>query len=154
VVVSKSAENELKEFLASKPAWMQRVLQANFSFSSREEELEWIANQDKVIEQKAEFEQILRRIPAAWQAYRKRLKQQSLPMLRMMGMLPKGLLGRHPDSKAKEYFALHINDLSYREIAKNELQAEPEGEAKKLLLDKESERIRASVRRSRHRHSS
>jgi hypothetical protein len=129
--VTKKAQKELEEFLASKPAWMQRVLQAVFSFSSREEELEWIANQDKVIEQQPEFERILRQIPAQWQAYRKRLKQQSQPMLRMMGMLPKGMPGRLPDSKAEKYFALHANDASYREIAKQELQAEPEGEAKK-----------------------
>lgn len=149
----KNAEEQLQEFLSSKPAWMQRVLQSDYSFSSRDEELEWIANQDKVIEQKAEFERLLRQVPAKWQAYRKQLKQQSQPMLQMMGMLPKGLPGRHPDSKAEKYFALHSNDASYREIAKKELQAEPEGEAKKLLIEKESERIRASVRRHRRRQS-
>jgi hypothetical protein len=149
--MSKKAEKELEDFLASKPAWMQRVLQADYSFSSKDEELEWINNQDKVIEQQPEFERILRQIPAQWQAYRKRLKQQSQPMLQMMGMLPKGIPGRRPDSKAEEYFALHANEASYSEIAKKELQAEPEGEAKKLLIEKESERIRSSVRRSRRR---
>ena len=147
----KNAEKELQEFLAPMPAWMRRVLQGDFSFSSREEELEWIANQDKVIEQQAEYERILRRIPTKWAEYRKMLKQHSRPMLRMMGMMPKGKPGRRPDKKAGEYFALHASDLSYRDIAKKELQAEPEGEAKSLLIPKESERIRASVRRSRRR---
>jgi hypothetical protein len=42
---------------------------------------------------------------------------------------------------------------SYREIAKEELQAEPEGEAKDLLIEKERERIRAAARRARRRQS-
>jgi hypothetical protein len=36
-------------------------------------------------------------------------------------------------------------------MAKKELQSEPEGEAKNLLIEKERERIRQSVRRSRRR---
>jgi hypothetical protein len=149
----KNAEEQLQEFLSSKPAWMRRVLQADFSFSSRKEELEWIANQDKVIEHQPEFERLLRQVPAQWRAYRRRLRQQAQPMLQMMGMLPKGMPGRRHDSKAAEYFALHSNNASYREIAKKELQAEPEGEAKTLLIEKESERIRAAVRRFRRRQS-
>jgi hypothetical protein len=63
---------------------------------------------------------------------------------------PKASPGRRPDSTAEEYAALH-SSKSYAEIAKKELEAEPEGEAKKLLIQKEAERIRASVRRSRRR---
>jgi len=42
---------------------------------------------------------------------------------------------------------------SYRELAKEELQAEPEGEAKNLLIEKERERIRAVKRRGISRQS-
>jgi hypothetical protein len=70
--------------------------------------------------------------------------------------IKKGKPGRPPDSKAQDYFEQHAGELSYADIAKQGLQAEPEGEAKTLLIEKESERIRASVRRSRRRqdHSS
>jgi hypothetical protein len=40
---------------------------------------------------------------------------------------------------------------SWREIAKEELQAEPEGEAKDLLIEKERERIRVAAGRARRR---
>jgi hypothetical protein len=68
--------------------------------------------------------------------------------------IEKGKPGRPLDNKAPEYFEQHSAESSYTDIAKLELQSEPEGEAKALLIQKESERIRASVRRSRRRQSS
>jgi hypothetical protein len=65
----------------------------------------------------------------------------------------KGKPGRPPDSKAQEYLEQHSGDSSYADIAKQELQSVPDGEAKTLLVEKESERIRASVRRTRRRQS-
>jgi hypothetical protein len=69
--------------------------------------------------------------------------------------LPKIPAGRPPDSKAQEYFEQYSGDSSYTDIAKQELQQDlqsvPDAEAKALLIGKESERIRASVRRSRRR---
>jgi hypothetical protein len=69
----------------------------------------------------------------------------------------KGKPGRPPDSKAQEYLEQHSGDLSYADIAKQELQQElhsvKDTEAKALLIGKESERIRASVRRTRRRQS-
>ncbi len=64
-----------------------------------------------------------------------------------------GKPGRPPDSKAQDYFEQHAGELSYADIAKQELQSVQDGEAKTLLIEKESERIRASVRRTRRRQS-
>ena len=127
---------------------MQRVLQQDFSSFSRDEHLEWISNQNRVLELIPECERLLRQLPARWKEYRKRQKQNSQPLNQML--VSKGKPGRPRDSKAEEYAALHPSE-SYRQMAEKELQGEPEGEAKKLLLEKESERIRASVRRSRRR---
>lgn len=77
VTLHKSPEKELEEFLASKPAWMRRVLQEDFSSFSRAEQLEWIVNQDRLGELKAEYEVILQKIPTRWKEYRKRLKENS-----------------------------------------------------------------------------
>jgi hypothetical protein len=55
------------------------------------------------------------------------------------------------DEKAEKYLESHQQGKSYRAIAKDDLRDEPDGEAKKLLIEKESERIRASVRRARRR---
>jgi hypothetical protein len=61
----------------------------------------------------------------------------------------KGKPGR-PKTSAKEIerlVKLHFSGQSYRSLAKKELKAQPEGEAKNLLIGKESERIRAAIRR-------
>ena len=59
--------------------------------------------------------------------------------------------GPKPNVELLENFLkLHLSK-SYREMAKEQLQAEPEGEAKDLLIEKERERIRAVVRRARRR---
>lgn len=150
VTLRKSPEKELEEFLASKPAWMQRVLHEDFSSFSRDEHLEWISNQDRVTELRPEYERILQQIPTKWREYRKRLKQNSQLLVQVL--MPKGKPGRRRDSRAEEYATLHPSK-SYRQMAKEELHAEPEGEAKGLLIEKESERIRALVRRSRRRKS-
>jgi hypothetical protein len=67
--------------------------------------------------------------------------------------IEKGKPGRPLDSKAQKYFEQHSGDSSYADIAKQELQSVPDGEAKALLIEKERERIRASVRRARRRQS-
>ncbi|MFZ2000534.1 MAG: hypothetical protein WAU73_14190 [Candidatus Sulfotelmatobacter sp.] len=145
-----SPEQELAKFLASKPAWLQKVLQQDFSSLLPEEQSAWVNSHWFALDGpyqllQREYEDIIRRLPAAeWKKYRKSLERLS-PML-----VPKGKPGRRRDSKAGEYAALHPSE-SYRQMAKKELQSEPEGEAKNLLIEKERERIRQSVRRSRRR---
>jgi hypothetical protein len=65
----RNPENELEEFLAPLPGWMSRAFEGNYSFSSRDEELEWINNQDKVFGLRPEYERILRLIPTKWNEY-------------------------------------------------------------------------------------
>ncbi len=67
--------------------------------------------------------------------------------------IKKGKPGRRPNVEQLERILKLYPSKSYREIAKEELQAEPEGEAKNLLIEKERERIRAVVRRVRRRRS-
>jgi hypothetical protein len=68
--------------------------------------------------------------------------------------IKKGKPGRPIDERAREYLARHSARESYSTIAQGELQSEsepPTDEAKRLLIEKERERIRQSVRRSRRR---
>jgi hypothetical protein len=84
VTLHKSPEKELEEFLASKPAWMQRVLQEDLSSFSSDELSEWNSNQDAVFKLKPECERLLRQIPAKWNQYRNRQKRNCQPLLQMM----------------------------------------------------------------------
>jgi len=122
------------------------VVEQDVSLFPQDRLLDW-ANYDlaELNRLKSEYEHILRRSPREWRKYRKRamLATQIFPV-------PKGRPGRPRDVKAEDY-AARDPSKSYRQMAKEELRPEPEGEAKKLLVDKEGERIRASVRRSRRR---
>jgi hypothetical protein len=154
--LSKTPEKQLEKFLASKPAWMQRFLQTSFGLLSPDDTQEWGNNLDEAMRAKDEYERILQLMPATWKEYRKRQKAEAQQLIQML--VPKGQAGRPLDSKAQEYFEQHSGDSSYADIAKQELQQELQSvknaEAKSLLIGKESERIRASVRRSRRRQGS
>jgi len=151
--VPKSPKDELEEFLASVPSWMRRTFETGFPSLTQDEINEWFKNVNELHRLKPEYERILQRLPDKWRDYCKRLKQEHEQSTRFEAqfLVPRGKSGRPLDSKAQEYFEQHSGDLSYADIAKQDLQSEPEGEAKTLLIEKESERIRASVRRSRRR---
>jgi hypothetical protein len=147
--VSKNPDKELEEFLASKPAWMRRYFQNGIGYLNQDELVEMLQN-GEIITLTSEYEKILQQMPVKWRDYRRRLKREN----KIFDLLiPKGKAGRPVDNKAGEYFEQHSSDSSYADIAKQELQSEPEGEAKSLLIPKERERIRASVRRTRRRQS-
>lgn len=154
-----SPENELEEFLTSVPAWMRKTFEIGFPSLSQPEMNEWFKNVDELHRLKHEYERILQSIPAKWRDYRKRLKREAEQSARFEAqfLVPKGKPGRPLDSKSQEYFKQHTDELSYADIAKQELQQElqsvPDVEARALLIEKESERVRASVRRSRRRQS-
>jgi hypothetical protein len=128
---------------------MRRFLQTSFGLLSPDDTQEWGNNLDEAMRAKDEYERILQLMPAEWKEYRKRQKAEAQPLIQLL--VPKGNAGRPLDGKAQQYFEQHSGDTSYADIAKLELESEPDGEAKKLLIQKESERIRASVRRSRRR---
>jgi hypothetical protein len=67
--------------------------------------------------------------------------------------IKKGNPGRKPNLELLGRILKLHPSKSYREIAKEELQAEPEGEVKDLLIEKGRERIRAAARRARRRQS-
>jgi len=137
---------------------MQRYLQSGTSALTQDDVLAWIKwekSQDDVFKLNRvteDYERIVQQIPAQWKAYSKRQKKENQAFANKF-LVTKGRPGRPLDSKAPEYFEQHSGDSSYADIAKEELQSEPEGEAKALLIEKERERIRASVRRSRRRQS-
>jgi hypothetical protein len=109
----KGPEKELKKFLASKPAWMQRVLQEDFSSFSRDENLEWINNQDRVYELRHEYQRILQQIPATWREYRKKLMRNSLDRL----LVPEGRPGRPTKSAlAEEAAGLQRAGMNYPQM--------------------------------------
>ncbi|MGO9201458.1 MAG: hypothetical protein ACLQM8_13125 [Limisphaerales bacterium] len=110
----------MEKFLASKPAWMQRALQGDFSFSSRDEELEWINNQDRVIEQRPEYERILRQISVKWNKYCATLEKNWAETTRFQKglVVPKGLPGaRRKDALAKEAVLLQQRGMNFAQIA-------------------------------------
>ena len=154
-------ERELEEFLTPLPAWLQAALEErDYSFRSVEENLEWINNQNRVTELKPKYESILRHLPAKWNEYCKRFRERlrkTRETQEHFEKSPKGKPGRPLDSKSGSYFEQHSVDSSYADIAKQELLQEQESvqddEAKQVLIRKETERIRASVRRSRRRQS-
>jgi hypothetical protein len=59
--------------------------------------------------------------------------------------------GPKPNVELLEHFLKLHSSKSWREIAKEELRAEPEGEAKDMLIEKERERIRVAAGRARRR---
>ncbi len=145
--------DELEEFLASLPGWMRRTFLTGFSSLSQVEMNEWFKNGDAVHKLTQEYERILQKFPTKWREYRSRLKREAMQVAQLQAqfLVPKGKRGRPPDPKAEQYYEQYSGNASYADIAKQELQSEPAGEAKKLLIKKESERIRGSVRRSRSR---
>jgi len=159
--VSTNPEKVLEESLATLPALMQSFLQYDWSclndpsFSQKEvlEFCKWLQDKEPAVRQ--EYERILKRNRAKWNEYCRRAKQIEESTAPLFRTAPKGQPGApRKEREAKEYAALHPSK-SYRQIAKEELkeelQAVPDDEAKKLLIHKEGERIRGLVRRSRRR---
>ena len=78
---AKSPEDELKEFLTTKPSWLQKFLQLEYSWSPDEisawQQSEWWW---KDTERKVENEylRLLQRCPAKWREYLARRKQLAL----------------------------------------------------------------------------
>lgn len=108
-------ENELEEFLASKPAWVRTVLQQGESHLAPENFLEWLDFVDAgLIEQ---YEQILRHIANEWKKYRDRTKREYGTIFGSL-MVPKGSPGR-PKSEAIRIEAQQLKNegLSYAQIA-------------------------------------
>jgi hypothetical protein len=136
-LVPKSPEQEVEEFLASKPTWMEKALQGDFSLMPLG--LEWTSNLDRVFELTPKYERILRQIPAKWKEYRKERKRNYGSLAQPM--VPKGKPGRPSKSAlAEEAANLRRSGMNNLQIAA-ELNKRP-GEKKTT-----SEAIRKLLKR-------
>jgi hypothetical protein len=157
--VSNGTEKDWEALLAGRPDYQRKILQHDFSLLTPQETdpmSEWVQTEDFRVAYAASW-LLLKQNPAKLRALRTREQSKMRELSRLVTdmALPKIPTGRPTDSKAQEYFEQYSGDSSYADIAKQELQQDlqsvPDAEAKALLIRKESERIRASVRRSRRR---
>lgn len=144
----KSPKKQREEFLAPLQAWLKAALEAReYSFSSVEEELEWIKNQDRVIELGPEFERILIQIPDQWNAYCKRFRDnlhEASEKEEEFLKVPKGKAGApRKFAQEQEAVALHQAGKNFPQIA-----AELSNKFKEEIS---SEAVRKKVERSRAR---
>ena len=116
----KSPEEDLREFLAPLSAVVRKVLEGNFLFASPEEELEFIASQERMLELRPAYERILRRIPSKWNEYCKAHEANWKKTMRYdRGFaVPKGLSGAPAkDALAKEAILLQQRGMRLPQIA-------------------------------------
>ena len=114
---SKTPEEELEEFLASRPSWQRKLLELDFSLSP-DEMLAWNQSDswwaDRSAKDQEEYRKIIRRIPSKWCQYRQRwLKGRNALM-----SLPPGQAGApRKDALAQEAKQLKLDGKSYTQIA-------------------------------------
>ena len=111
----KSPEEELEQFLAAQPSWLQKILQLDMSLTD-EERLAWNASNwwhdnGKVED---EFLRLLQRVPKRWREYCERKK---LDAIRGLPTVPTGRPRK--DSLADEAAELRRSGESYAQTAKS-----------------------------------
>src|ERR1022692_3885007 len=114
----KTPEEELEEFLAARPSWARKVLQADYFSLTVEEEFAFLhGNWDEDLwNYSAEYERLCQRVPARWHEYCNK-KQQALTSLFFPSAMP-GRPGRpRKDWLAEQATLLHQSGKSYGEIA-------------------------------------
>lgn len=113
--MTQSPEEELAEFLASKPKWVQTALQEGSSKLTVKEESEWLNNDELRKALTAQYVELVSRIPAEWKRYRKRLREQL--DFNSVFPLPKAKPGRKKNVKlAERIWALDAEGKSNRQI--------------------------------------
>ena len=120
--MSENPEKELKQFLVALPPWLRAALEErDYLFSSVDEQLEWINNQDRVIELRPEFERILRQLPAKWNEYCKRAQnnlRKTHKTEEQLLKVPKGIAGApRKDALARKATALHQAGMTFPQVA-------------------------------------
>ncbi len=114
---AKSPEDEVNEFLATQPSWLQKFLQLDFSLSREElsawqqSEWWWKDTEGKV---ENEYLRLLQRCPAKWREYRERKKKLALRDV------PPARRGRPetPLNELTDLLALKEQGLNQKRIAK------------------------------------
>jgi hypothetical protein len=147
----KNPEDKLRQFLAAKPTWQQKLLQLDFALSRDEllawQQSEWWWKDYGGGTAQEEFESILRRIPSKWREYRKRwLKVHSTGAPSAPGGAPR------KDRLAEDVMRLHQAGMSHAEIA-NQLAPKYTVKTKKGLRTPTRESVRKLLK-SRKRSSS
>jgi hypothetical protein len=92
----KTPQQELDEFISTKPSWMKKALRLEHSSFTTEENIEWINHLDNLWLNEQEYRRILRKIPAKWKGYCKKVKRQTEQLQKLERKLldlPKGLAG-------------------------------------------------------------
>ena len=147
-------ERRLEAFLAKGPIWQQKVLQLDY------EDLWHLSGNAKAAWKKSGYQlrvdvrtenqylDIIGQIPGGLKGYHKALGKLS-PLL-----VPEGKRGRpRMDKEAEELAKLH-SVKSYRQIAREQLQDDAlDPESRKLLVEKEAERIRKLLNSRRRRNA-
>ena len=116
------SEKELEQFLAPLSALMKRILQYDYSALddpsiSQEEKLEWVRNEEKIIELRPKFEAILQHVPVEWKEYCRRAKQIDKLMASQFRCAPRKTPGRKARTElAKRIWMLDAEGKSNREI--------------------------------------
>ena len=90
----RSPEQELEIFLSSVHPLQRKQLERGFSALTSEEIQEWQKLPDKT----AEYETIIRRIPAKWAEYQERKQKEGDVFLRQLGLVP----GSNPEGRPRE----------------------------------------------------
>jgi hypothetical protein len=124
--VGKTPEQELREFLAQYPRWLQQALQWNFSTTAEDVSAFAQYGWDRYFELLERYEALACRVPAEWREYRKRRKQIAL------AGVPTGKPGRpRMDLLAEEAMELKSRGKSYAKIAREMKRRHPHQDARK-----------------------
>jgi len=112
-------QKELEVFLAALPMWLRKALEQckSTKFTSADPK-EWRAFRDYVDDKLQRYENLLRRIPTKWKAYRKKHREQyGSPATQIM--LPRNPAGApRKDAIASEAIRLRKEGKSYAQIAR------------------------------------
>lgn len=110
----KTPEDELDQFLATKPSWLRKILELDLALSNAEE-LAWSQSdwwQEGGKDEK-EYIRLVRRIPSRWREYRRRRMQSAV------ADLPLGPTGRpRKDALADEARQLQLEGKSHADISR------------------------------------
>jgi len=111
---SKTPEEELDEFLAAQPTWLQKLLQYDLRLTAGENYAALQADlQEELWNSRAEYERLCQRVPARWREYCKKRK-------RTLGVFaPTSKPGRpRKDALAEEATLLYQAGRNHQQIAR------------------------------------
>lgn len=111
---SKTPEEELDEFLAAQPSWLQKLLQYDLQLTADEDSAGLKANlHEDLWNSREEYERLCQRVPARWRDYCKKRRRTLGPVFS-----PSAVPGRpRKDALAEEATHLYQAGKNYQQIA-------------------------------------